>query len=741
MLNSFIAFIKKYLPDLDLQAKLTLAIIISFTFGLLLLLASVDRAGNLGGVLFAFITVLLGRVAYLTPLAFFYIGWIVYRLQKNLDLSRDANSRLYWGIILMTGSLCGFLNLFLNIEAMSQMYLGGGLLGFFLYPFLLGPFAKPGGFLMLFSIGFFGFFLVSQLSFSSFVEILKQTAQNPKKFWDLVPDIFEAWKINSEPTSDLDIEPEDLLPEEEKQKNLKLNKKLNSADNDSLREKLMTEIEEQPVKDKTMPKIEVAKNENVNWKLPSFDFLRSNQTVSEAGDIEAKKEIIKNTLENFKIEVEMGEVVTGPTVSQYTFKPANGVKLSTIDSLQRDLALSLAATSLRLEAPILGKSLVGVEIPNKIKSQVRLKDILQTKKFFQFDNPLPVAVGVDVAGKSVISSIAKMPHLLVAGTTGSGKSVWINSLLLSLLYRYSPQDLELILVDMKRVELKLYENVPHLLSPVVTEPQKAVNALKWAVLEMERRYKILEEFGKRNIADFNEFVNTTNIPDFDEKPLPYIVFVIDELGDLMIVAKNEVEPIVVRLTQMSRAVGIHLVLGTQRPDTGVITGLIKANVPTRVAFTVASQVDSRVMIDQGGAEKLLGQGDGMFLSPEFIRPIRFQGCFVEELEVRKVVNFWTNQVQENGYTTNLNPEVVETPTEKLEVPGMTVNTSAVDEKDLFQKVRKFVIQKQSASTSMLQTAFGIGYPKARKIISQLEEEGVVGPANGSKPREVYVEAV
>jgi S-DNA-T family DNA segregation ATPase FtsK/SpoIIIE len=283
--------------------------------------------------------------------------------------------------------------------------------------------------------------------------------------------------------------------------------------------------------------------------------------------------------------------------------------------------------------------------------------------------------------------------------------------------------------------------VPHLLAPVITDSQKAINSLKWAVSEMDRRYQLLEDLGKRNIEDYNEFIKDSKIVDTGYEPLPYVVLVIDELGDLMMLAKNEVEPIIVRLTQMARAVGIHLAIGTQRPDTNVVTGLIKANIPTRVAFTVASQVDSRVILDQAGAEKLLGQGDGLYASPDNIQPLRFQGCLVEENEVRKVVNFWHKQVEDNNYPKNLKEEVTEPPKEKIVVPGMPESSTGQDEdeEELYPRIRNYVVQKGIASTSMLQTGFGIGYPKARKIISQLEDEGVVGPANGSKPREVLVE--
>jgi S-DNA-T family DNA segregation ATPase FtsK/SpoIIIE len=322
----------------------------------------------------------------------------------------------------------------------------------------------------------------------------------------------------------------------------------------------------------------------------------------------------------------------------------------------------------------------------------------------------------------------------VAGATGSGKSVFINGLLLSLLYKYTPQELQIVLVDMKRVELKLYEGVPHLLSKVITEAEKSINALKWTVLEMDRRYRLLEEHGKRNIVDYNQFAKKKGLEE-----LPYMVFIIDELGDLMMLAKAEVEPIIVRLTQMSRAVGIHLVLGTQRPDTHVVTGLIKANVPSRIAFAVASQVDSRVILDVGGAEKLLGQGDGLMITPSSLHPIRFQGPNVLESEVRKCVDFLKKQVSDNDFEMNIKDEVTETPKAKINVPGMEVKGDLDDNgDDVYERAKNLVIQNQKASTSFLQQMLGVGYPKAAKLIYKLEEEGIVGPANGSKPRDVYV---
>jgi S-DNA-T family DNA segregation ATPase FtsK/SpoIIIE len=726
--------IPKVGPELDLEAKITIWIISSFALSILSYLSIIDRAGSFGGFIGALIVQLLGKGSIILPIMLFWSGVVLFRLQKNLDLAKDFNSRLVWGICFILACILGFLGLIFDVQNPGDMEKGGGLFGYVFYPFLLGKFGPFGGGVLLLAIGFLGFFLVSQMTVVQFVDTVQDSLKNPSKFWDFIPDIFEAWKKNPKPTSSDSKENLDSFDQiQPKTKIFSKNPKPISAKPNIVNDDKETGF---VILD---PNSQVKNSSSSEWKLPSVKILKENHTQSDGGNTEKNKQTIKTTLESFGIQVEMGDVVTGPTVSQYTLKPASGVKLASIDAVQRDLALALAAPSLRLEAPIPGQSLVGIEIPNLIKSQVRIRDLIQTPQFFNFKDPLPVALGKDVAGNKIIGSIAKMPHLLVAGATGAGKSVWINSMLLSLLYRYRPEELQLALVDMKRVELKLYDGVPHLLAPVITDSEKAINALKWTVLEMDRRYKLLEEFGKRNIQDYNTFVAESNLPDVKElKPMPYLVFVIDELGDLMILAKNEVEPIIVRLTQMSRAVGIHIILGTQRPDTRVVTGLIKANIPSRIAFAVASQIDSRVILDQMGAEKLLGQGDGLFMSPTSIQPIRFQGSYVEELEVRKCVSFWRDQAQEDGYVTNLNPEVTETPKGKLNVPGMEVNTTLEEGEDLFEKIKEFIIQEQAASTSMLQTAFGIGYPKARKFIDMLEKEGVVGPGNGSKPREVYV---
>lgn len=362
---------------------------------------------------------------------------------------------------------------------------------------------------------------------------------------------------------------------------------------------------------------------------------------------------------------------------------------------------------------------------------VTLREILQTYDFIESKDDLPVAIGKDVAGNVVVYPITKMPHLLVAGATNSGKSVWLQGALISLLYRYSHQELKMILVDMKRVELSLYSKTPHLLSPVITEPDKAINALKWTVLEMQRRYTLLEESSTRNIKEYNAFIGKDS-----GLALPYLIFVIDELGDLMLLAKAEAEPLIVRLTQMARAVGIHLILATQRPDTGVITGLIKANVPTRLSFAVASNIDSRVILDHSGAEKLLGQGDGLFLSPDLMQPRRIQAAYLSEQEVKAVVQFLVQQADAAGIS--YDASVTDSPKTSVNIPGLQEDMgSSSDSDDRLNEARDIVIETGKASASFLQRMMSIGYARAARILDLLENEGTIGPSNGAKARDVY----
>jgi S-DNA-T family DNA segregation ATPase FtsK/SpoIIIE len=461
------------------------------------------------------------------------------------------------------------------------------------------------------------------------------------------------------------------------------------------------------------------------FEMPPLDLLESDKGKPSTGDIKANANIIKRTLQTFGISVEMNEICVGPSVTQYTLKPAEGVKLTRITGLNNDLSLALAAHPIRIEAPIPGKSLVGIEVPNRVSSLVGLRGLFGDEEYKNSDLPLLVCLGRNVAGRPVYSSVSKMPHLLIAGTTGSGKSVSIHTLITSLLYRHAPWELQFIMIDAKRVELTVYNDIPYLLTPVVTEAKKAIQILKWATGEMERRYNRLLEVGARDIHSYHEKQT--------DSPMPYIVIVIDELADLMATYPRELEAAVVRLAQMSRAVGIHLILSTQRPSVEVITGLIKANIGTRIAFRVPQLVDSRTILDMSGAEKLLGNGDMLFMSGESGKPRRIQGAFIGEKEVKKVVNYIKN------IYADLEMEGVNFGGE-IEQASMFKDSDIDDGEDdgVYEQAREIVIKDQKASTSYLQRRLKLGYSRAARIMDLLQERGVVGPQDGSKAREVLI---
>jgi len=468
-----------------------------------------------------------------------------------------------------------------------------------------------------------------------------------------------------------------------------------------------------------------------SFKLPSLDFLEKDKGQPTSGDIKANINIIKRTLENFGIEVEMAEVNVGPTVTQYTLRPAQGVKLSRITALQNDLALALAAHPLRIEAPIPGRSLVGIEIPNRSVVLVRLRSLLERPTFGEAPSLLTFSLGRDVAGNPMFADLARMPHLLVAGATGTGKTIALNNLIISLLYRASPQLLKFILIDPKRVELVSYDGIPHLLTPPITQADKAINALHWTVGEMERRFETLQEAGQRDVDTYNKGLSGDN---GQSERLPYIVVVIDELADLMASHGREVEGAIVRLAQMARAVGIHLVVSTQRPSVEVITGLIKANITSRMAFQVASQVDSRTVLDMSGAEKLLGNGDMLFLAGNSAKPRRVQGAFISDKEVKKVVDY-LKEASSPDYNDEL---AVGRGAAVGRDSGAGFSDDGTND-ELYEEARQLIIQAKKASASLLQRRLRIGYARAARLLDILEEKGVVGPADGAKPREVYID--
>lgn len=483
-------------------------------------------------------------------------------------------------------------------------------------------------------------------------------------------------------------------------------------------------ISKEPLEQKLVSNVP---GEEMIWKYPNFNLLSEGGVgKADRGDIKGNAGVIEKTLESFGITARVVEVNLGPAVTQYALEVALGTKLSRITGLERDLALALAAPTgtIRIEAPIPGRSLIGIELPNRAAEFVTLRKMMESEEMQAHKSKLAVSLGFDVSGKPVVADVARMPHVLIAGQTGSGKSVCINTFLASILFRAAPTEVKLILVDPKRVELTGYNGIPHLLSPVIVEPEKVISALRWVMAEMDRRYKLFAEAGARNIDGYNEMSGF--------QALPYIVLVIDELADIMLFSPVEVEDAITRIAQMSRATGIHMVLATQRPSVDVITGLIKANVPSRIAFAVASQIDSRVILDTQGAEKLLGKGDMLYLPPEQAKPMRIQGAFVNDKEINALVAFIKNQ----GIPTQYTEEV----TTMAKAGTVQIGGVTGEFDDLFKEAVKVVCQFDRASASLLQRRLSVGYARAAKIIDQLEAAGVVGPSDGgSKPREVLIQ--
>ncbi len=483
------------------------------------------------------------------------------------------------------------------------------------------------------------------------------------------------------------------------------------------------QVEKEEVKEPEQP---IAKDEN--WNFPPLKLLDDNDTNPKAGNIKKNTRIIEETLNNFNVDVSMSEVNVGPTVSQYTLKPSTGIKLNQITARVNDVSLALAAHPIRIEAPIPGRSAVGIEVPNKVPAIVKLRKILASDEFKKDKNNLKFVLGRDVSGEPQFDNLETMPHLLIAGATGSGKSVCINSILTTFLYNNSPRDMRLILVDPKRVEFTPYDGIPHLLTPVITSAKETVSALKWSVSEMERRYDLFQQEKKRNLESYNKSVEK-------DQRLPMIVIVIDELADLMSTSAREVEAAIVRLTQMARATGIHMIVATQRPSVDVITGLIKANITHRIAFAVASQVDSRTILDQSGAEKLLGNGDMLYLSKKSPKPTRIQGVFLEDNEINRVTEFLQEQAEAkyNEEITKFKGEI-----ESGASASGFIDNQEEENDEYLEEAARIVVENQKGSASLLQRRLSIGYARAARILDELQSFSVVGPSKDSKPRDVLV---
>lgn len=691
--------------------KGTLAVI-SFTVATVLALSFIGKGGNVGNGIYRVLDFLLGKGYFFAPLSFILIGFSLLFSERRK--------------ILAVSMIGGALFLFSSLSSLDLVFgeKTGGILGWiFGSALLLRLFDFWAG--LIISLGFFLISILLMLNIP-----LWQRKENAHS-----DDEEEGEAETGSETS----QTKELLEGIGAAIKSAFEKK--ESEVSSIPSKATIEVRENtansapevsgPSLSQEEPLIAVRKiAKKTGYKKPPLELLQGDRGTPSSGDIKANANIIKRTLENFGIEVEMGEVAVGPTVTQYTLKPAQGIKLTRITALHNDLSLSLAAHPIRIEAPIPGKSLVGIEVPNRSIALVGLRTLLEHKIFNENSNPLLFVVGRDVAGTPVYADLARMPHLLISGATGSGKSVCIHSLMTSFLYRNPPEMLRFIIVDPKRVELSVYNDIPHLLTPVITEPKKTVQALRWATKEMDRRYDLLSVHKARDIISFNTEMAKAGKA---EEILPYIVIMIDELADLMATFPREVESSIIRLAQMARAVGVHLIVATQRPSVEVITGLIKANITSRIAFQVASQIDSRTVLDTAGAEKLLGNGDMLFLAGDTSKPKRIQGGFVSEQEVKRVVDFLREEFEAPEYDEG----IFETKTEEDNLGGENFDN---DEDPLYDDARALVIEAGKASASYLQRRLRVGYARAARLLDILEARGIIGPGEGAKPREILAKA-
>lgn len=689
-------------------------------YGILIIFAGVlglvslytDSVGALGTLLRKYMKGLAGAGALSIPLCI-CLGGFYCLLRKKFP---RVTPRLY-GIILIIFVILIALHIKPHIEMgnlsfiekmrksvdLGESGIGGGLIGGISASILFALFGSTGTYILLFASICIGTILTTGISISEAIKNLihekKEKRREPK------PQI-----INSTATT--------TTAEEETEEKLDENVK----ENEQLKvENAAPDVESSKALETSDCEFNFEKHyKNQEYNFPPVSLLQkssSRQNNLNEKELLNNAQILEKTLESFGIQAKVVQVSCGPVVTRYEVQPSPGIKVSRIVNLADDIALSLAVPDVRIEAPIPGKAAIGIEVPNKEVSKVYFRDIIESPEFKNSPSKLTVALGKDIAGKPVAADLAQMPHLLIAGATGSGKSVCINTIITSILYKASPDEVKLLLVDPKVVELTTYNGIPHLIAPVVTDPKKAASALHWMVAEMERRYKLFAKEGVREINRYNEV---------SQEKLPKVLVIIDELADLMMVSPKEVEESICRLAQMARAAGIHLVVATQRPSVDVITGLIKANIPSRISFAVSSQVDSRTILDMAGAEKLLGKGDMLFFPVGAAKPIRVQGAFLSEKEVEKVVTFVKNQMEPN-YEKNLSDFEVEKPLNSEEV---------LDE--LFKEALSVVIENGQASASLLQRKLRIGYARAARLIDQMEEKGFIGKYEGSKPRQILI---
>lgn len=745
--------------NVNSHIKRSIAAIFLFVCAVIFLLGFFGAAGVVGQKISEGLGMIFGWGKFVAPFVFAFAGVILLRnkVQTQFYVTKIIGIALaFWGLLGLMHLIPFDPEQYAEVARNGQ---GGGFLGMALAGILVKATGTIAGTIILLALILVGLIVAFNMSLVGLGDrvpslkgedsILRRKKKDPlnekeEEEADVEEDMEEEDDGNAFDDFDDDDDMDAELTVDDPREAMYAHEQINTS-----AQKVDAIIAEKMIDQKRMQQ-----HSDVEWVLPPLKLLKSGGDKAQGGDVKQKAQRIQETFANFGIAMELEDVVTGPTVTQYSFRPQSGVKLSRITALNADLALALAAHPIRIEAPIPGKSLVGIEVPNKTPATVRMRDLLNTDEFDQPDKKLLLALGEDVNGDYVFEDLAKMPHLLVAGTTGSGKSVTINCILLSLLYKNSPDDLKLILVDPKRVELTLYAGIPHLLSEVIVENGKVINALKWAVSEMERRYKLLQETGSRDLKSYNQKKESGEMHVFTDpatgkkctepmENLPAIVIVIDELSDLMSSHGKEVESVIVRIAQMSRAIGIHLIISTQRPSVEVITGLIKANLPTRIALRVATNIDSRTIIDTPGAEKLVGNGDMLFVGPQSSSPHRLQSAYVEEEELKKVVQFIRRQAESTGMY-DIEEDFGGGGHDVSENRAM----SPIDFNDgggyggsddsMYEDAKDAVIEAGKASTSYIQRRLRVGYSRAARLMDDLEKNGVIGPAEGSRPRRVLV---
>ena len=724
---------KNNIPTLSKEAYRSLYFVIS----ILIVILSVLQMGIIGRFFDSFFKYLFGSFSYIFYLIIIAIP-IYYILDKKLKSPILVASAFILIDFLFQLVLIG--NKDTNYISFSDIYnnkvslYGGGIISYYPVKLLIYLLSYYGSLLIVISAIITIIVLYLNINYRSFVLKIKYYVSNAFERDTYVEEIesnIEPSEFEINNTEDLnnensneqrynDIKDKELVvdirefPEEENTDEIVASR--------PTKRRIIEEVKEEPTQE--IDKIEVNEESYDNYVLPPITLLNNptkKQTVTK-GDIVEKSKILQSTFNNFGIEVKIVKAIVGPSITQFQILPTPGTKVSKIVNLSNDIALNLAAKDVRIEAPIPGKSLIGIEIPNSVNELVTMKEVFVNDK----DNsPLSVALGKDVSGEAMFTRIDKTPHLLIAGSTGSGKSVCVNTIITSILLKNKPDKVKLIMIDPKMVELSIYDGIPHLLTSVVTDPLKAADVLHKVVLEMESRYREFARTRVRNIEGYNKIAEKD--PDYRE--LPYIVVIIDELADLMMVSSKEVEESIARIAQKARAAGIHMIIATQRPSVDVITGVIKTNIPSRIAFAVSSSVDSRTILDKSGAETLLGKGDMLYLSADSSKPVRIQGAFLSDDEVEKVVDFVKSQ-SEAQYDPNMTPS---------EVSSQSGGSSADEADPLYKEVLLFIAKTQKASASLLQRRFKIGYNRAARIIDMLEEDGYIGPVDGSKPRKVFLE--